>query len=326
MTDETDASGGPSPRHDPVARTAGRPALTTAIAAALMVAVTLGNHSVAATHGQAQRLGYLLGGLIFGVIVWAVCYAITLRKASRRWQLLSLGLMMAIGVATAAAGLGTRHDGIRRDALETIDQVKQAMAAGQAGRIEAGADAGPMTRLTAVVGNMILADSNAFASASNAAGVPQMIWPAGLTPSSPLLDHCDRVAALPPRADALAARYPAYLDAARAEGGRLVAEGKLPQSELDGMIRGLAGQQESFHTQWTLAGQLAGGAGEICRIFARRHWRKGPKDEVIFTDPADRAAMMAVRARLSSVMKEIEANSAKARARSSDAMRQLDRL
>jgi hypothetical protein len=326
MADDGGASGTPSPRHDPVPRKAGRPALTTAIAAVLMVVATIGNHSVAAGHDQAQRLGYLLGGVIFGVIVWLVCYAITLRKASRGWQLLSLALLVAIGVVTAAAGLGAQHDGIRRDAQQTIDQVKQAMAAGQTGRIEAGADAGPMIRLTAVVGNMILADRNAFASASNAAGVQQLIWPDALTPGSPLLDHCDRVAALPSRADALAARYPAYLDAVRTEGGRLVAEGKLPQSELDGMIRGLAGEQEIFHRQWTLAGQLAGHASEICRIFARRHWHKGPKGEVIFTDAFDRAEMIAVRTRLAPVMKEIEANSAKARARSKEAMGQLNRL
>ena len=239
-------------------------------------------------------------------------------RPSRAWRIAPLAALLLTGCQ--------KHKAMDEDAQQTVNQIKGAMATGPGAHIEPGADAGPMARLTAVVGNMILADTNAFSAASTEAGLAQVISLQGLTTGSPVLDHCDRIDALGPRARALAARYPVYLAAVRAEGGKLVAAGELPQAELDGMIQGMTGQQQAFNRQWTLGGELANQAGQLCRILARRHWTSTAGGGVQFTDRTDLADAAAVRARLESAMTEVNAIGADARAKSEGAMHKLDEL
>jgi hypothetical protein len=172
---------------------------------------------------------------------------------------------------------------------------------------------------------MILTDTNAFSAAASEAGLAQVIALQGLAPSSPVLDHCDRIDALGPRARALAARYPAYIAAVRSEGGKLVASGEIPSSGLDSMIHNFTQSQQPFNRQWTLGGELAGHAGRLCRILARRHWSNGPRGEVRFTDAADRADADIVRAQIEPVVNEVNALGANARAQSMEAMGRLER-
>jgi hypothetical protein len=231
--------------------------------------------------------------------------------------------LIAVGVIMALAKIGRQHETVIADAHQTVTQIKGAMAAGPGAKIEAGADAGPMTRLTAVVGNMILADTNDFSAASSEAGLAQVISLEGLTPDSPVLDHCERLDALGPRSRTIAARYPAYIDAARSEGAKLAAAKELPQAEVDAMIRGMSNQQQAFNRQWTLGGELAVQAGQLCRILSRRHWQN-TGSAVRFTDEADLADATAVRSRLEPVMNEINALGIAARAKSAEAIRTLE--
>jgi len=235
--------------------------------------------------------------------------------ATGAWRIAPLALLLLGGCQ--------KHKAIEEDAHQTVTQLKGAMTAGPGAKIEAGADAGPMTRLTAIVGNMILADTNSFSAASSEAGLAQVISLEGLTPGSPVLDHCDKIDALGPRSRAVAARYPVYLATVRSEGARLVAAGELPQAELDGMIRGMTGQQEAFNRQWTLGGELAAGAGQLCRILARRHWQ-GTGGGEQFTDQGDLAEASAVRGKLEPVMSEVNAIGTAARAKSAEAMQRLE--
>jgi hypothetical protein len=238
------------------------------------------------------------------------------RKTSLGWLIVPFAMLTLAGCQ--------EHKSMKQeDARQTLQQLKDANA-GQGRMIQPGADAGPIARLTAGIANMMLADNRAFSEAASQAGLAQVIWLEGLTTSSPVLDHCERIDALGARARALGARFPVYIQAVRSEGGKLVASGDMPQRELDGMIYGMGRQQQAFNRQWTVGGELADHAGQLCRILARRRWTSSDNGELHFTNSGDRAEATALRAKLAPLMTEITAIGDNARATSGEAMRQLE--
>jgi hypothetical protein len=277
----------------------------------------------APVHYLSGKLGFLVSSASIGLAVWIVLYAITLRRASFAWKLASLIVMVTLGLFYGLLAIGERNLALKEDARQTVRQVDKALDAGLRGRIEPGAGAGPMARLTAAIGNISLADTNGFMTSSNAAGLPQVAALRGLTPDSPVLDHCGRIDALAPRATALSARYPHYLAAARREGARFVAAGELSQGAVDGLIHGLGAAQEPFHRQWLLVGELAGHAGKLCRILARRQWVSGPGGEVRFTSKSDAAEAQALRDRMKPIEQSLASIQQAASARSEAASKAL---
>lgn len=238
------------------------------------------------------------------------------RGTGRPWRIAPLAILLLAGCQKSRA--------VEEDAQQTVNQLKRAAEAGKQMTVDP--SAGPMTRLSAIVGNMILADTKGFSAAASEAGMAQLISLEGLTVRSPVLDHCERIDALGPRAKALAGRYPVYLETVRAEGGKLVAQGELPQAEVDGMIRGMSRSQQAFSRQWTLGGELAGQAGQLCRVLARRNWSNAAGGQVRFDNESDLAEATAIRARIEVVMNEVNRISSNARANSAEAMKKLEGL
>ena len=64
-------------------RTGGRPLLATLIGVGILALSLAGQDGTRMDSGDsAASVGFVLGGAIFGAILWAVAYAITIRKAS----------------------------------------------------------------------------------------------------------------------------------------------------------------------------------------------------------------------------------------------------
>ena len=83
-------------------RKTGHPVIATVVAAFVALLGSLpGRGTSLATEGLADRLGYIAGGAVFGVILWAIAYAITIRRASRRWKIGSFILLVLLGTLTA---------------------------------------------------------------------------------------------------------------------------------------------------------------------------------------------------------------------------------
>jgi hypothetical protein len=264
------------------------------------------------TSPAARWLARLSGG---------ICYAITLKRASRGWKIASLVILLLIGTIGNLANLGRRNLAIRADAQAALANLVRAADAGpDAPPIDPGPDAGPFTRMGAKSANMLIADARAFHTAQTAAGLATVISFHGLTKSSAVLDHCERLDAVATQADALADRYPAYVAAARAEGEAMIARGRLDQPGMEKFLTGLTAEQAEFHRQWTIAAGIARTGTALCRILARRRWEMGDDGRVLFAYGGD---LEAARALLAKLQPDLDAISATSRA---NAVRSAEKL
>ena len=85
----------------------GRPLLATLIGALVMLLPLAGPQEAAAPkYNLADMIGTLLGYAIFALVIWGVLYAITVRRASRRWKLASLIVLMTIGLVDGFISIG----------------------------------------------------------------------------------------------------------------------------------------------------------------------------------------------------------------------------
>jgi len=309
MTDPSAQGMPPEPLPPPLANR-GRPVLATLIGALVLLlplGAPPGGH---APYDLPGRLGALTGFALVALIVWGLCYAITIKRAVAGWKIASLVILILVGLLVGVIRIGQQS--IARDDDETMvlsAQLKALAAKDPASAtFEAGADAGPITRLTAAMAEPILADARRLAAAQKAAGLDQLLSLEGVTQSSPMLDHCDQVAALAPMTSANVARFPVYLAAVRKEGDAIVAAGQASRGNVDSFIRGLTASQEKFVRQGTLATRIAEGGAELCRILARRNWTRGPDGRINFTNNDDLAAAQAVQTQLEPVLAEFNAN------------------
>ncbi len=309
----TDPSTQPVPP-EPVRSTpanGGRPLLATLIGT-LVLLLPLGASPSAdhAPYDLPSRLGALTGFGLLALLVWGVCYAATIKRAATGWKIASLLILLLVGLFIGVIKIG--QQGIARDDEEAkvlSARLKDLAAKDPASAtFEPGADAGPMTRLTAAMAEPILADARRLAAAQKAAGLDQLLSLEGVTQSSPLLDHCEQVAALVPMTTSTTARFPTYVEKARQAGDAIVAAGQASRHNVDSFIRGLASGQEKYVHQGTLAAQIAEGGAELCRILARRNWTRGDDGRINFTDNGDLAAAQGVQTRLGPVLAEFNAN------------------
>jgi hypothetical protein len=90
------ASSAPAP-----AKPGGRPLLATLICVGVLALSLAGQSAtpMAPGEGPAFSAGFVVGGAVFGAILWGIAYAITIRKASTRWKAGSLiGLALLGGL------------------------------------------------------------------------------------------------------------------------------------------------------------------------------------------------------------------------------------
>jgi hypothetical protein len=261
----------------------GHPAVATAICAFVLIAGIAGGSVTAAPRNGAVLLGEFLGSVSFGPILWGIAYAITIKRASPGWKIGSLIVLLLLSIVCSLAKIGAQGVLLHDDAAAARQQLQGVMANGiNSEPTTPGKDAGPLARMTSLTINMTLADAKSFDTDSKAAGLQQLLSFEGITRSSPLLDHCDRLAALTEHAGQMKDRFPAYVAAGRKEGDAAVAAGTLDQASVDGFADGAAKGRASFERQWTLVGQITTDAAGLCRLLARRHWQRGADGKILF--------------------------------------------
>lgn len=204
-------------------------------------------------------------------------------RRSRRKQLLA-GFAMALLIGTQPTLAQAPKDAsvTRQD----LTEAKSTLAKGEP--MDAGALEKPLMRILATTSSAMLADSKYFDAALEVAEVAQLVSLEGITPASPILDHCDRIVALKEHADAIGKRYPDYIAIARKQGEAEVAANRLQPGEVDAYLEGMTEQRPGFEQRWATAGKLTQEAGALCTVLARRHWRIDSAGLLDIDDP-DRA-------------------------------------
>ena len=241
------------------------------------------------SEAAAYKAGQIVGAMIVGIIVWAIAYAVTLRRASPRWKFGSLAILVVLSLLVGLYRLGGREAALRSDARAAAEQMKQAVAG--EGRMEApiAGGSGPLSQMMAALLNTALADQQAFDRAAAESGVYRLLDLTSLRRDDPALRGCDRIDGLVLSARTQAGRYPDHLDAARAAGARHVQDGALRADELDSFIAGAANNELSYRRNWTITGDWASEAAALCRLLATRPWSRSGS-EIVFAADRDAAA------------------------------------
>jgi len=273
----------------------GHPLLATLIGCFLLV-LTVGapvRDAALATSDRSEAAAYqagqLIGSVLIGIIVWAIAYALTVRRASPRWKIGSLVILVVLSLLVGLIRLGGREAALRSDARAAAEQMKQVVAGD--GRMEApiAGGSGPLSQMMAALLNTALADQQAFDRGATASGVYRVLDLTSLRRDDPALRGCDRIDGLVLAARTQAARYPDHLDAARAAGARHVQSGALRADELDSFIAGASNNERSYRRNWTITGDWASEAAALCRLLAARPWSRSGS-EIVFAADRDAAA------------------------------------
>lgn len=88
------------------AKGGGHPLIGTLVCLAVLGMALAGQGSTPVeSDGPASDAGYVVGGALFGLILWAIAFAVTIRKSSTRWKVGSLILVTLLGGLVAAVDL-----------------------------------------------------------------------------------------------------------------------------------------------------------------------------------------------------------------------------
>jgi hypothetical protein len=312
----------------------GHPGIATSICALLLVASCAGSHggamvSAGGDEGRAELIGMIMGGAIVGMILWAIAYAITIKRASPGWKVGSAIFLVILGLVVSLVRVGIAGSATREDAGEALTQMQSVVSSnGKNGPIKPSADAGPMTSLSTTFINDEIAQSKQYDAEATAAGLEMVLSFKGLTKSSPVLDHCDRVASLAARAESNKARFPERIANLRKQGDAYVARGDFDQRNLDALLAGMSDNRAVYDRQWALTGQLSTDAASLCRVLARRHWQMSESGQVLFTSHADLSEAQPILTRINATAAEWRKGQDDARVRAQgdiDQMRKVNR-
>jgi hypothetical protein len=252
-------------------------------------------------YSNAEMMGVVVGGGLIGLVLWGIAYAITIRRASSRWKVASLCLLLSVGLWTGAANVAARKQAFDRDlaASKLLFQQAQGRKPGTALVIPAGA--GTLTRMAAASMNASLADIDRQVVAQRAAGLADILQLRVPRTSPPVLEDCARFDALMDNARAKRATDPLHIVAARAVADADVAAGKIDRSLTDNVLNGMKRNRYTVERRWDRLAAQAQTASQVCVILARRHWITTSDGAVAFTNQADVAAVNAVLRRLDAV-------------------------
>ncbi len=290
----------------------GHPLLATIVCAVLLLLSRCGGgSSEAGLSSDAMMTGIVVGGGLIGLVFWTIAYAITIRRASPRWKIASLLVLVCVGLWTGAATVSARKQAFSRDvaASRVLFQQARVRKAGTALPVPAGA--GTLTRMAAAHVNAAFADLDRQSAAQIEAGMAEILQLRGLRKTSAVLDHCDRFDALENSARAVRAKPTRYLDAARAVADADVAAGTIDRSLTDSVLEGMLRNRGAIERRWDRLAAQARTASQVCAILARRHWTTAPDGTIAFTSHAEVAAVNAALRRLDPVPETVPALPAK---------------
>lgn len=246
------------------------PLLATVIGSIILLASAGSAPSDDPTNSVAYALGSGFGAvLVVGGIAWFA----TLRHASDGWKAASLITLFVVGALSGLVKIGNARAQFASDAKGVANEMQQMMNAPEGSMPQLSEGSSPLSRMSAVMVNGIANDFAAFDKESESAGLVQIISFEGLTKSSPVLDHCDRVSGLSARARYFEGRLPGHIEAAQKIGRDAVSNGTASQSLIDDFIGG-ARDNRNPYTQWQLLASISEEAGALCDQLAQRRWVK----------------------------------------------------
>jgi hypothetical protein len=284
----------------------GHPLLATVIAAIALI-LTAFVPNVRAMLGGQHMVAYLVASTVGGgVIMWLVALAVTIRKSAIGWKIGSLAALLFVSACVTLVRLGS-GDMSRQDASTVALQINQALAnADHPEDIKIAAGTGAGSRMNAAAMGAMIADRRAFEAETLRSGLRQVIGVAGLTRTSPVLSHCGAIDALVARTDYYGNRFPAYQAAADAIGNQAVRDGEIAAGAVAAFDRGLVKTRNTFERNWLLTGQIAGEAGDLCRVLAARHWVL-QRGRLLFTNQGDLDRANGHLSRINRISAELEA-------------------
>jgi hypothetical protein len=274
------------------------------------------------SEAAAYQVGQIFGAMIVGIILWGIAYAMTVRRASRRWKIASLAILVVLSLLVGLYRLGGREAALRSDARAAAEQMKQVVAGDGGMEAPIAGGSGPLSQMMAALLNTALADQQAFDRAVAQTGVYRVLDLTSLRRDDPALRGCDRIDGLVIAARTQSGRYQDHLDAARAAGARHVQSGALRADELDSFIAGAANNEPSYRRNWTITGDWASEAAALCRILATRPWSRSG-GEIVFAADRDVAAANGHLQRINALAAQQQRLQDEARSR---ARRDLERL
>jgi hypothetical protein len=310
MRDERGILGDAGAYPDRPAPEEGRPILATVIGSVVVlltagVPAGPGASPPGAAATAAFRLGEILGGgFVIALIVWGIAYAITLRRAARRWKIASFLIILAVSTLVALIRIGGREAAKREDMALVSGQLQQAMRTGEIPDELKPGD-GPISAMSAAYLNPVLDERRSFQRQQQAAGAEALLDFTTLTPAAPALRNCGSFAALAATARGNAARFDAHTAAARRAGDPFVARGTLSEADRDEFLQGLQSTRGAYARNWELAAEWVGEVGGLCTLLAARPWRR-EGGVVAFETDADVAAANRHLERINALVAELE--------------------
>lgn len=292
----------------------GHPLLATVIGAIALILTAFVPHVRAMLGGQ-HMVAYLVASTLGGgVIVWLVALAVTIRKSAIGWKIGSLVALIFVSACVTLVRLGS-GDMTRQDASTVALQINQALEnADHPENIRIAAGTGAGSRMNAAAMGAMIADRKAFEAETTSSGLRQVIGIAGLTKASPVLNHCGTVDALVARTEYYSNRFSAYQAAADAIGKKAVQDGEIGPAAVAAFDRGLGETRNDYERNWLLTGQIAGEAGDLCRVLAARRWVL-VRGKLLFTNQGDLDRANAHLARINQIGAELEMMKSAARDR-----------
>lgn len=258
----------------------GHPLIATLICTALL----LGGSATPATAlaNRAEVIGYIFMAGVFGLILWAIAYAITIKRSTTGWKVGTAIVLAVVGAFSGVLKVAGANQELRQDAAEVAQQMEGILNASDPTSARIVPGKGPIARTSAAILNAIIDDSRTFDQESESAGLDQVISFEGLTKTSPVLSRCDAVEALDARAQYYRDRWPAYMAAGRQVSDAAVRNGEIGAAAIDGFYEGMERGRPQLARKYALVAQAAKEAGAICRVLARRRWVM--KDRTVLFD------------------------------------------
>lgn len=215
--------------------------------------------------GLPYLLGYVVGG---SLLICGLAWAITIRHASRGWQIGSLTAIFLIMAIGSLSSIGGARQVENAEAREMAAQFRAMAQTGELTEVKAGTS--PLSQMSAAMVNGLLADQKAFNRDAEAQGLKAVISFEGLTHQSPVLRDCASLSRLADQAHRVGAGLPRHIAAARATGERLA----VPQVNVDAFVRGANESVPTVRREWDLNAEIVREAQSVCEILARGHWRR----------------------------------------------------
>ncbi len=245
----------------------------------LVVSVMIYNFS-SHRHMLATTLG---AGTVVALLVWAVAFLVTLRRAPIGWKIGSFFAMIVVGLVAGVVGIGTTITAMQDD-VRAIAEVKINQNFGL--ELPEGGARGPISKATFAYLKIVVDDAMKHRQALQALDYDAMTSPDALKQHDGLLSHCDQRATVTPMIEAYYARRRAAFIKWQADLNAIdmdenfrkgfAAAGDRSHGRFDNLLQRAATNE---HAQ---IGELVA----MCQILARHHWVE-QFGRIAFTSPAD---------------------------------------